>query len=84
MTIASNNLSKIGLGVPKENKNPIPTPAHFGKRNRLQYIKKKHFGSYFCQNMQLRLSTLTPQPWLKLKQLISGLLSRLALEGTFF
>ena len=41
MTIASSNLSKIGLGVPKENKNPIPTPAHFEKRNRLQYIKKK-------------------------------------------
>ena len=41
MTIASSNLSKIGLGVAKDKKNSTSTPAHLNTRLRLERIKKK-------------------------------------------
>ena len=63
MNIAFSYLPKIGLGVVKEEYQINSSTSK--ERVRLQHIQKTTSVSTATQNMQLRLSTLTPQPWLK-------------------
>ena len=79
MTVASSKLSKNRCqSVPKKNTNPKPTPAHQKKRLRLQHIKTTLVPTA-TNNMRLRLPILIPQSWLKLKQFMKSLVSRLGL-----
>ena len=82
VTIAFSVSPKIGVRMVKEkNINPILTPAHLKSDSDLStYIWKITSILTSLKNMRLRLTTVTPQPWLKLKQLFKSLVSRLVLR----
>ena len=65
INIAFSYLPKIGLGVVKEEYKSHINSSTSKERVRLQHIQKTTSVSTATQNIQLRLSTLTPQPWLK-------------------
>ena len=70
MSIASRNQPKIGVGVTKEKYEFHISSSTSKKATPASAYLKNYFGSDSNQKHAIRLSTLTPQPWLKPKQLM--------------